>query len=588
MSVTKLAISPELQLPVDAVTETFGILAVKRAGKSNAAVVMAEEMFDAGLPWVAIDPKGDWWGIRSSADGNGPGLPILVLGGLHGDVPLEAASGHLVADLVVDQRLTCVIDVSEMSKADQRRFLADFAERLYKRNREPLHVFCEEADEYIPQMVRGDVARLVGAFETLVKRGGFRGLGITLITQRSASLNKDALTQVQTLFAMRTTSPQDRKAILGWVVQHAVGQEMVNELPALASGEAWMFSPNWLHKLEKITFRRRRTFDSGATPKVGIKVRPPVKLADVDIAKLRERMATTIEKAKADDPRELRKRIQELEKKLLMADINRTTEIVRHIEVPVLDQEAVRKLQAAFERHLQQGANLIVSTLDDVVVEALKGHKLQGQVAKPAVGAGADVASPRARTATYSRLAPPAERNGHSDKGTDFIGGKVTGPQQRIVNALAWLESVRIPQARKVQVALLAGASPKSSAYTNNLGSLRSAGLVEYPGPGVVALTDLGRLEASSNLDIPSTSEELHRQLYTRLSGPQQRILQVLIDAYPKAVAKYEVADRSGASAQSSAFTNNLGSLRSLGLIDYPGPGMAIAAEVLFLEAGAA
>jgi hypothetical protein len=299
-------------------------------------------------------------------------------------------------------------------------------------------------------------------------------------------------------------------------------------------------------------------------------------------------MATTIEKAKADDPRELRKRIQELEKKLLMADINRTTEIVRHIEVPVLDQEAVRKLQAAFERHLQQGANLIVSTLDDVVVEALKGHKLQGQVAKPAVGAGADVASPRARTATYSRLAPPAERNGHSDKGTDFIGGKVTGPQQRIVNALAWLESVRIPQARKVQVALLAGASPKSSAYTNNLGSLRSAGLVEYPGPGVVALTDLGRLEASSNLDIPSTSEELHRQLYTRLSGPQQRILQVLIDAYPKAVAKYEVADRSGASAQSSAFTNNLGSLRSLGLIDYPGPGMAIAAEVLFLEAGAA
>lgn len=71
-----LKISPELQLPVDAVTETFGILAVKRAGKSNAAVAIAEEMFKAGLPWIAIDPKGDWWGIRSSSDGNGPGLPI--------------------------------------------------------------------------------------------------------------------------------------------------------------------------------------------------------------------------------------------------------------------------------------------------------------------------------------------------------------------------------------------------------------------------------------------------------------------------------------------------------------------------------
>ena len=35
------------------------MLAVRRAGKSNAAVVIAEEMYDAGLPWVAIDAKGD-------------------------------------------------------------------------------------------------------------------------------------------------------------------------------------------------------------------------------------------------------------------------------------------------------------------------------------------------------------------------------------------------------------------------------------------------------------------------------------------------------------------------------------------------
>lgn len=50
-----LKISPELALPTDAVTQTFAILAIKRAGKSNAAVVMAEEMYDNGIPWVAID-----------------------------------------------------------------------------------------------------------------------------------------------------------------------------------------------------------------------------------------------------------------------------------------------------------------------------------------------------------------------------------------------------------------------------------------------------------------------------------------------------------------------------------------------------
>src|SRR3954447_14037659 len=104
-----LNVSKELQFPIDAATETFGILAKKGAGKSNAAVVMAEEMWDAGIPWVAVDPKGDWYGLRSSADGKGPGLPIVVFGGRHGDVPLEPTAGHLLADLVLAQRLTCVL-----------------------------------------------------------------------------------------------------------------------------------------------------------------------------------------------------------------------------------------------------------------------------------------------------------------------------------------------------------------------------------------------------------------------------------------------------------------------------------------------
>jgi hypothetical protein len=46
------------------VTETLAILAKRGTGKSNAAVVFAELMFDGGFPWVAIDPKGDWWGTR--------------------------------------------------------------------------------------------------------------------------------------------------------------------------------------------------------------------------------------------------------------------------------------------------------------------------------------------------------------------------------------------------------------------------------------------------------------------------------------------------------------------------------------------
>jgi uncharacterized protein len=111
--VTELHISRDLGLPLDAITETFAILAKRGAGKSNAAVVMAEEMYDAGLPWVAIDPKGDWWGVRAAGDGKNPGLEVVVFGGQHGDVPLEPTAGRLVADLIVESRITCVLDVSE-------------------------------------------------------------------------------------------------------------------------------------------------------------------------------------------------------------------------------------------------------------------------------------------------------------------------------------------------------------------------------------------------------------------------------------------------------------------------------------------
>ena len=78
----KLRLAPDLALPLEAVTETFGILAARGAGKSNTAAVMAEEMFTAKLPFVVVDPVRAWWGLRSSRDGTGPGLPMPQKGGL--------------------------------------------------------------------------------------------------------------------------------------------------------------------------------------------------------------------------------------------------------------------------------------------------------------------------------------------------------------------------------------------------------------------------------------------------------------------------------------------------------------------------
>lgn len=311
-----LKISRTLALPLDAVTQTFAILSIRGAGKTNLAACMAEEMFAARLPFCVLDPVGAWYGLRSSRDGRKPGLRIPIFGGRHADVPLERASGVMMADLVASDRLSCVLDVSEFSEGDKTRFLTDFAERLYRKNEEPLHLFLEEADSFVPQRTFRDQARLLGAWQNIVRRGRARGLGITMITQRSAVLNKDVLTQIETLFVLRTTSPQDRKAISAWVDYHGQSRELIDSLPKLENGEAWVWSPSWLKICERVKIRRRRTFDSGATPKLAKSKRPAAFLADVNLESIRKKMADTIERTKVDDPRALHRRIIDLEGKL--------------------------------------------------------------------------------------------------------------------------------------------------------------------------------------------------------------------------------------------------------------------------------
>ena len=143
-----LRIGEDLAFPPDVVTETLLIIAKRGSGKTHCASVLVEEMVSAGLPVAVIDPIGVWWGLRSSADGQGPGLPVTILGGEHADLPLPPESGALVADLIVDERLPVVLDLSLLSKTQQRRFVTDFLERIYHRNRDPLHLVIDEADLY--------------------------------------------------------------------------------------------------------------------------------------------------------------------------------------------------------------------------------------------------------------------------------------------------------------------------------------------------------------------------------------------------------------------------------------------------------
>src|SRR5262249_39760480 len=115
-------------------------------------------------------------------------------------------------------------------------------------------------------------------------------------------------------------------------------------------------------------------------------------------------------------------------------------------------------------------------------------------------------------------------------------------------------------------------------------GDLVKAGLVMYPRGGEVQITSEGQALAKP-VSRPATTEALQDRILAKLDGPRARILRELIEQYPKDVDKAELGQKLGyTNPGSGGFTEPLGSLRELGLIDYPVPGRVSALPVLILE----
>jgi uncharacterized protein len=574
----QLHVAPGFTLPIDVITQKTSILARTGAGKTNAGVVICEELLDRKQQIVVLDPKGDWYGLRASADGEGEGYPVIVMGGLHGDVPLEPTGGHLVADFIVDTRSSVVLDVSQFSKQELYRFVAEFCDWFYRRQAKdphPVLLVLEEADEVCPQFVSGKTAAMVGAVEKVAKRGRFIGIGFLALTQRSASFNKDVLTQTEVLIAMQTTAPQDMKAIDEWIKHHPdqdKREELLSKIQSLKVGEAYVWSPSWLEVFKPIRFRLRKTFDAGRTPKVGEKRVEPKKLAPVDLEALKTKMAATVEKARLEDPRQLRKTIADLRQQLARAHQPAPASTPKEIrvEVPVLKDAHVKALERLGERFEAIAAKTTEAAL------ALRG------AVRDAMGARAPSLPlvrpvPRPQPAPRPRPAPVANAD------PEASNGEVTGPMQRILDALAWLESIGVQEPDQPAVAFLAGYTTGGGAYNNPRGRLNQLGLIRYLPGDRLALTDAGRQVANAPA-APLSTEELHRRVLERLPGPEQKLLRVLLAAYPNPVTNEDLAAQAGYEPGGGAFNNPRGRLRSLGLIDYPDRGLVVAKPLLFLE----
>lgn len=583
-----LALADGLRLPIDdAATQTYGFIARKGAGKTYAAGKLTELLLDAGVQVVILDLVGNWYGLRLAADGKGDGFDIPVLGGLRGDIPMNAAAGELVADLVADTGRSVILDLSQFSKGERKKFATAFGERLWARKKAeldptPLHLVIEESQLIIPQVVRGDDARMVGIFEEIVRLGRNYGIGVSLISQRPQSVNKEALTQVECLVVLQVNGTPERKALREWIVDKGLDVDLLRELPSLPVGTAYVWSPQWLGILQKVTIGRKRTYDASATPTVGRR-RASRELKPLDLASLQERMASVIAKAQATDPKALQAKVRDLERQLAQRPTETVERVVEKIvEVPVVTDAQIGELRTVAERAATMGAQLLdlANTITAQLATVRPTTGVRPNVDRPGPSSEDRRRQPVARKVDTLNVSSNAGETARSVNRPAPTEG-VTAPQQRILDALATFEALSLRDVDKSNVAVFADASPTSSSFTNNLGRLRSMGLVDYPVSGRVALTEAGQAQAAPTERIASL-DQLHAAWYAKLPNPQVRILAELVAAYPNPIDKVDLASFAQQSPTSSSYTNNLGRLRSLGLVTKKGP--IAATELLFPE----
>ena len=540
-----IKISDELKLPISAVTQTFGIMARRGAGKTYLAGVLTEGLLGAGAQVVVLDLVGNWWGLRLAADGKRPGLDIPVIGGVHGDLPIDPTAGKLLAELIVEKKLSAVLDISEFSKAEYRRFVYDFATKLFqlkKKHISPIHIVFEEAQLVAPQRVIGEDAKMMGAIESLVRLGRNYGIGCTLISQRPQSVHKDVLNQVECLFLLQVNGSHERKAIEAWVVDKGIEvKEMVKELPSLPIGTAFIWSPQWLRIFKKVKIGRKKTYDASSTPDFESGKMETGQLKPVDIEAVREAMEHISEKAKAENPHFLKTKVQQLtaENARLKRDLKKANERAEKKAVPAHPAQAVGGLDPAMRGMLFAARDQLDKVLKKEGKPGVAGQPIQVSVCPP-----------------RSQVDPPDAPNSN--------GLKKGARRMAQVLAQIWPRKMT-----KAQWGILSAMRHTSGTFSNYIGNLRGEGLIQQAGAEFEATEYCRELYASLE-PIPTDPKELMEFWLPKFKAGARRMLETIVRHGGQWITKDTIAMEAEMS-HSGTFSNYLGNLVSAGVVEKQG-----------------
>lgn len=583
-----------LPIPVAALTQHVIALGKTRSGKSSKLRVCVEWLLDNENPVCIIDPKGDWWGLKSSADGKRSGYPLVIFGGEHADVPINAHSGAHIAELFATGNRSCLIDLGGWMMGERTRFFIDFASTLFKLTKGRRYLVMPEVHNFCPKgkVFDPESGKMLHWANRLASEGLGKGIVILADSQRPQKVHNDYLTSCETLVACKVIHKADRDAIKDWIdgcADPGIGKSVLESLAQLQKPEAWVWSPEVDFGPKLVTWPMFKTYDS-FKPQLA----DAGKLkgwAEVNLDDVKAKLATVVEEAKANDPKALRARIAELERKLDHGE-NDEREMEKAIErgkdvgrregyeagAAAASASFAKRIQLVLDKaeanarvvgEMQNAANSVVSDLLGLMSYASTAQPDGARPANP-VRSGPPVRSAPSQARPAPRARPIDGREASNGSGKSKLGGMAL----KILTVLSQYED----GCDKDKLTLLAGYT-YSGSFQNALSSLRGQGFIEGENNTVMRITRDG-LAQGPFPELPSGDALRSHWLNHAAFGKMARTILEQLLACPTGITANDICAATGYT-YSGSFQNALSELRTAGVLVGKNTGTMTASEEL-------
>src|SRR2546426_383173 len=181
------------------------------------------------------------------------------------EVEIFAKEGTRIDELVIKSKTT-IINLKGVPPDIQELVVNRLATAMFELRKvgriPPMILVVEESHNFCPQVGQAASSKV---FRTLASEGRKFGLGLVVITQRAAKVDKNVLSQCNTQIILKVTNPNDLKAIIASV--EGLTTAMAEEISRLPIGVAIM-TGGGLQMPLMVEVRPRETRHGGESVKV--------------------------------------------------------------------------------------------------------------------------------------------------------------------------------------------------------------------------------------------------------------------------------------------------------------------------------